>query len=134
MFSQEAMEVIHQVQTEDIIILGDIITELVILITMLLKKNLRNIKKVVIRKAVVKEVKDNKSTQIEYFIFFRYLKESKGEENVKQNDVFSRLKIRKNVISDIEEKLYPSSFYIIYGVILKPDGEIMYKEERRSVS
>ncbi len=37
-------------------------------------------------------------------------------------------------VSDIEEKLYPSSFYIVYSVILKPDGEIMYKEERRSVS
>lgn len=37
-------------------------------------------------------------------------------------------------ISDIEEKIYPSSFYIVYSVILKPDGEIMYKEERRSVS
>lgn len=37
-------------------------------------------------------------------------------------------------VSDIEEKMYPSSFYIVYSVILKPDGEIMYKEERRSVS
>ena len=37
-------------------------------------------------------------------------------------------------ISDIEEKIYSSSFYIVYSVILKPDGEIMYKEERRSVS
>ena len=37
-------------------------------------------------------------------------------------------------ISDIEEKMYPSSFYIVYSVILKPDGQIMYKEERRSVS
>ena len=37
-------------------------------------------------------------------------------------------------VSDIEEKLYPSSFYIVYSVILKPDGQIMYKEERRSVS
>lgn len=37
-------------------------------------------------------------------------------------------------VSDIEEKIYPSSFYIVYSVILKPDGEIMYKEERRSVS
>lgn len=37
-------------------------------------------------------------------------------------------------VSDIEEKMYPSSFYIVYSVIIKPDGEIMYKEERRSVS
>ena len=37
-------------------------------------------------------------------------------------------------VSDIEEKIYPSSFYIVYSVILKPDGEIMYREERRSVS
>lgn len=37
-------------------------------------------------------------------------------------------------VSDIEEKMYPSSFYIVYSVILKPDGEIIYKEERRSVS
>ena len=37
-------------------------------------------------------------------------------------------------ISDIEEKIYPSSFYIVYSVILKPDGEIMFREERRSVS
>lgn len=37
-------------------------------------------------------------------------------------------------VSDIEEKMYPSSFYIVYSVILKPDGQIMYKEERRSVS
>lgn len=37
-------------------------------------------------------------------------------------------------ISDIEEKMYPLSFYIVYSVIIKPDGEIMYKEERRSVS
>ena len=37
-------------------------------------------------------------------------------------------------ISDIEEKIYPSSFYIVYSVILKPDGQILYKEERRSVS
>lgn len=37
-------------------------------------------------------------------------------------------------VSDIEEKIYPSSFYIVYSVILKPDGGIMYKEERRSVS
>lgn len=37
-------------------------------------------------------------------------------------------------VSDVEEKLYPSSFYIVYSVILKPDGQIMYKEERRSVS
>lgn len=37
-------------------------------------------------------------------------------------------------ISNIEEKQYPSSFYIIYSVILKPDGQIIYKEERRSVS
>lgn len=37
-------------------------------------------------------------------------------------------------VSDIEEKMYPSSFYIVYSVILKPDGQILYKEERRSVS
>lgn len=37
-------------------------------------------------------------------------------------------------VSDIEEKIYPSSFYIVYSVILKPDGQIIYKEERRSVS
>lgn len=37
-------------------------------------------------------------------------------------------------ISDIEEKIYPSSFYIVYSVILKPDGQILYKEERRRVS
>lgn len=37
-------------------------------------------------------------------------------------------------VSDIEEKMYPSSFYIVYSVILKPDGQIIYKEERRSVS
>lgn len=37
-------------------------------------------------------------------------------------------------VSDIEEKIYPSSFYIVYSVILKPDGQILYKEERRSVS
>ena len=37
-------------------------------------------------------------------------------------------------VSDIEEKMYPSSFYIVYSVILKPDGGIMYREERRSVS
>ena len=37
-------------------------------------------------------------------------------------------------ISDIEEKIYPLSFYIVYSVILKPDGEIMFREERRSVS
>lgn len=37
-------------------------------------------------------------------------------------------------VSDIEEKQYPSSFYIVYSVILKPDGQILYKEERRSVS
>lgn len=37
-------------------------------------------------------------------------------------------------VSDIEEKIYPSSFYIVYSVIIKPDSEIMYKEERRSVS
>lgn len=37
-------------------------------------------------------------------------------------------------VSDVEEKMYPSSFYIVYRVILKPDGGIMYKEERRSVS
>ena len=37
-------------------------------------------------------------------------------------------------ISNIEEKQYPSSFYIIYSVILKPDGRIMFREERRSVS
>lgn len=37
-------------------------------------------------------------------------------------------------VSDIEEKMYPSSFYIVYSVIIKPDGGIMYKEERRSVS
>lgn len=37
-------------------------------------------------------------------------------------------------ISDIEEKIYPSSFYIVYSVILKPDGEIMFREERISVS
>ena len=37
-------------------------------------------------------------------------------------------------VSDIEEKMYPSSFYIVYSVVLKPDGEIMYREERRSVS
>ena len=37
-------------------------------------------------------------------------------------------------VSDVEEKMYPSSFYIVYSVILKPDGGIMYKEERRSVS
>lgn len=37
-------------------------------------------------------------------------------------------------ISDIEEKIYPSSFYIFYSVILKPDGQILYKEERRRVS
>ena len=28
-------------------------------------------------------------------------------------------------VSDIEEKMYPSSFYIVYSVIIKPDGEIM---------
>lgn len=37
-------------------------------------------------------------------------------------------------VSDIEEKMYPSSFYIVYSVIIKPDGGIMYREERRSVS
>lgn len=37
-------------------------------------------------------------------------------------------------VSNIEEKQYPSSFYIVYSVILKPDGQILYKEERRSVS
>lgn len=37
-------------------------------------------------------------------------------------------------VSNIEEKQYPSSFYIVYSVILKPDGQIIYKEERRSVS
>ena len=70
MFSQEAMGAIQQVQAEGTIILGDIITELVILITMLLKKNLRNIKKAIARKVAVGEVKDNKSTQIECFYFF----------------------------------------------------------------
>ena len=37
-------------------------------------------------------------------------------------------------VSDIEEKMYPSSFYIVYSVIIKPDGGIMYRKERRSVS
>lgn len=37
-------------------------------------------------------------------------------------------------VSNIEEKQYPSSFYIIYSVILEPDGRIMFREERRSVS
>lgn len=37
-------------------------------------------------------------------------------------------------VSDIEEKMYPSSFYIVYSVILEPDGRIMFREERRSVS
>lgn len=49
------------------------------------------------------------------------------------------IKLRKQTeylisVSNIQEKQYPSSFYIIYSVILKPDGEIMYREERRSVS
>lgn len=37
-------------------------------------------------------------------------------------------------VSNIEEKQYPSSFYIVYSVILEPDGRIMFREERRSVS
>ena len=72
MFSQETMETIQQVQVEGIIIiLGVIITELVILITMLLKKNLRNIKKVVIRKVAVEEVKDNKVLKLSTLFFWK---------------------------------------------------------------
>lgn len=37
-------------------------------------------------------------------------------------------------VSNIQEKQYPSSFYIVYSVILEPDGRIMFREERRSVS
>lgn len=37
-------------------------------------------------------------------------------------------------VSNIEEKQYPSSFYIVYSVILEPDGRIMFREERRSIS
>ena len=70
MFSQKAMGAIQQVQVEDTTILGDIIIESTILITMLLKKNLKNIKKVVVRKVAVKEVKDNKKYSFESTLFF----------------------------------------------------------------
>ena len=71
MFSQEAMETIQQVQVEGIIIiLGVIITELVILITMLLKKNLKSIKKAVARKVAVEEVKDKKEYSFESTFFW----------------------------------------------------------------
>ena len=87
MFSQETMETIQQVQAEGIIIiLGGIITELVILITMLLKKNLKSIKKAVARKVAVEEVKDKKKYSFES-TFFRYLKENKGEDYGKQSNV-----------------------------------------------
>lgn len=71
MFSQEAMGAIQQVQAEGIIIiLGVIITELVILITMLLKKNSKSIKKAVARKVAVEEVKDNKEYSFESTFFW----------------------------------------------------------------
>jgi len=70
MFSQEAMEAIQQVQVEDIIIiLGVIIIESMILITMLLKKNLKSIKKAVARKVAVEEVKDKKEYSFESTFF-----------------------------------------------------------------
>ena len=70
------MEVSQQVQAEDIIILGIATIETIIHITMLLKKNSKNIKKVVVRKVAVKEVKDNKALNL--------------------SDVFPRLKTRNS--------------------------------------
>ena len=70
MFSLETMEAIQQVQVEDIIIiLGVIIIESMIHITMLLKKNLKTIKKVVARKVAVEEVKDKKEYSFESTFF-----------------------------------------------------------------
>ena len=63
------METPTQVQVEGIIILGIATVETMIHITMHLKRNLKSIKKAVARKVAVEEVKDNKSTQIEYFLF-----------------------------------------------------------------
>ena len=70
MFSQETMEAIQQVQAEGIIILGIVIIEIIIHITMLLKKNLKNIKKAVARKVAVREVKDKKEYSFESTLFF----------------------------------------------------------------
>ena len=70
MFSQETMGAIQQVQAEGIIILGIVIIEIIIHITMLLKKNLKNIKKAVARKVAVREVKDKKEYSFESTLFF----------------------------------------------------------------
>ena len=70
MFSQETMETPTQVKVEDITILGIATIETIIHITiMILKGNLKNIKKVVARKVVV-EVEDNKEYSFESTFFW----------------------------------------------------------------